>query len=103
MKFLKRGVALALFAAFTLASQPAQAFEKDKTYKITFCIPTITMATSGAANTVNTVCRRKKHWWMGFVGRLLPKGAASCCCPVATSTPAFPNRIYRMLSLTFVG
>ncbi|WP_316391109.1 bifunctional UDP-sugar hydrolase/5'-nucleotidase UshA [Citrobacter farmeri] len=35
MKFLKRGVALALFAAFALASQPAQAFEKDKTYKIT--------------------------------------------------------------------
>lgn len=35
MKFLKRGVALALFAAFTLASQPAQAYEKDKTYKIT--------------------------------------------------------------------
>lgn len=35
MKFLKRGVALALFAAFTLAGQPAQAYEKDKTYKIT--------------------------------------------------------------------
>ena len=35
MKFLKRGVALALFVAFTLASQPAQAYEKDKTYKIT--------------------------------------------------------------------
>ncbi|HGY1227646.1 TPA: bifunctional UDP-sugar hydrolase/5'-nucleotidase UshA [Citrobacter farmeri] len=35
MKFLKRGVALALFAAFALASQPVQAFEKDKTYKIT--------------------------------------------------------------------
>lgn len=35
MKLLKRGVALALFAAFALASQPAQAFEKDKTYKIT--------------------------------------------------------------------
>ncbi|EKY5003645.1 bifunctional UDP-sugar hydrolase/5'-nucleotidase [Citrobacter amalonaticus] len=35
MKFLKRGVALALFAAFTLASQSAQAYEKDKTYKIT--------------------------------------------------------------------
>ncbi|HBC9087120.1 bifunctional UDP-sugar hydrolase/5'-nucleotidase [Citrobacter koseri] len=35
MKFLKRGVALALFAAFTLASQPVQAYEKDKTYKIT--------------------------------------------------------------------
>ena len=35
MKFLKRGVALALFAAFALAGQPAQAYEKDKTYKIT--------------------------------------------------------------------
>ena len=35
MTFLKRGVALALFAAFTLAGQPAQAYEKDKTYKIT--------------------------------------------------------------------
>ncbi|ELA4569192.1 bifunctional UDP-sugar hydrolase/5'-nucleotidase [Salmonella enterica] len=35
MKFLKRGVALALLAAFALTSQPAQAYEKDKTYKIT--------------------------------------------------------------------
>nr|NKR09561.1 bifunctional UDP-sugar hydrolase/5'-nucleotidase [Escherichia coli] len=35
MKFLKRCVALALLAAFTLAGQPAQAYEKDKTYKIT--------------------------------------------------------------------
>ncbi|EIO1808178.1 bifunctional UDP-sugar hydrolase/5'-nucleotidase [Salmonella enterica] len=35
MKFLKRSVALALLAAFALASQPAQAYEKDKTYKIT--------------------------------------------------------------------
>ncbi|EPN9534262.1 bifunctional UDP-sugar hydrolase/5'-nucleotidase UshA [Salmonella enterica subsp. diarizonae serovar 61:k:1,5,(7)] len=35
MKFLKRGVALALLTAFELASQPAQAYEKDKTYKIT--------------------------------------------------------------------
>ncbi|HCM1916792.1 TPA: bifunctional UDP-sugar hydrolase/5'-nucleotidase [Salmonella enterica subsp. salamae serovar 28:r:e,n,z15] len=35
MKLLKRGVALALLAAFALASQPAQAYEKDKTYKIT--------------------------------------------------------------------
>lgn len=35
MKFLKRGVALALLAAFTLAGQPVQAYEKDKTYKIT--------------------------------------------------------------------
>ncbi|GAS34583.1 trifunctional nucleotide phosphoesterase protein YfkN precursor [Salmonella enterica] len=35
MKFLTRGVALALLAAFALTTQPAQAYEKDKTYKIT--------------------------------------------------------------------
>ncbi|ECD2871591.1 TPA: bifunctional UDP-sugar hydrolase/5'-nucleotidase [Salmonella enterica subsp. enterica serovar Kentucky] len=35
MKFLKRGVALALLAAFALTTQPAQAYEKDKTYKST--------------------------------------------------------------------
>ncbi|EOV6318317.1 bifunctional UDP-sugar hydrolase/5'-nucleotidase UshA [Salmonella enterica subsp. enterica serovar Kentucky] len=35
MKFLKRGVALALLAAFALTTQLAQAYEKDKTYKIT--------------------------------------------------------------------
>ncbi len=35
MKFLKRGVALALLAAFALTTQPAQAYEEDKTYKIT--------------------------------------------------------------------
>ncbi|EFV4091062.1 bifunctional UDP-sugar hydrolase/5'-nucleotidase [Salmonella enterica] len=35
MKFLKRGVALALLAALALTTQPAQAYEKDKTYKIT--------------------------------------------------------------------
>ncbi|EGZ4347092.1 bifunctional UDP-sugar hydrolase/5'-nucleotidase [Salmonella enterica subsp. enterica serovar Portland] len=35
MKFLKRGVALALLAVFALTTQPAQAYEKDKTYKIT--------------------------------------------------------------------
>ncbi|ECH5604681.1 bifunctional UDP-sugar hydrolase/5'-nucleotidase [Salmonella enterica] len=35
MKFLKRGVALALLAAFALTTQPAQAYEKDKNYKIT--------------------------------------------------------------------
>lgn len=34
-EFLKRGVALALLAAFALTTQPAQAYEKDKTYKIT--------------------------------------------------------------------
>nr|WP_258250421.1 hypothetical protein [Salmonella enterica] len=34
MKFLKRGVALALLAAFALTTQPAQAYEKDKTLNL---------------------------------------------------------------------
>lgn len=34
MKFLKRGVVLALLAVFALASRSAQAYEGDKTYKI---------------------------------------------------------------------
>ena len=35
MKLMKRGVALALIAAWGLVSLPVQAYEKDKTYKIT--------------------------------------------------------------------
>ncbi|MTH44771.1 bifunctional UDP-sugar hydrolase/5'-nucleotidase UshA [Intestinirhabdus alba] len=35
MTLLIRGAALALMAAFALASQPARAYEKDKTYKLT--------------------------------------------------------------------
>ncbi len=35
MHYLKRGVALALFAALSLGSLSAQAYEQDKTYKIT--------------------------------------------------------------------
>ncbi|MBW4203899.1 bifunctional UDP-sugar hydrolase/5'-nucleotidase [Enterobacter cloacae subsp. cloacae] len=35
MKLMKHGVALALLAAWGLVSLPAQAYEKDKTYKIT--------------------------------------------------------------------
>lgn len=59
MKFLKRGVALALLTAFALASQPAQAYEKIKPIKLLSCTPTITTVTSGAANMVNMVWRRK--------------------------------------------
>ena len=35
MKFVKQGIALVMLAALGLASLPAQAYEKDKTYKIT--------------------------------------------------------------------
>ncbi|WP_318375869.1 bifunctional UDP-sugar hydrolase/5'-nucleotidase UshA [Enterobacter sp.] len=35
MKFVKQGIALAMLAALGLTTLPAQAYEKDKTYKIT--------------------------------------------------------------------
>ena len=35
MHLIKRGVALALFTALSLGSLSAQAYEQDKTYKIT--------------------------------------------------------------------
>ncbi|MGL5698829.1 MAG: bifunctional UDP-sugar hydrolase/5'-nucleotidase, partial [Kluyvera sp.] len=35
MQFVKRGVALAMLAALSLVSLPSQAYQKDKTYKIT--------------------------------------------------------------------
>ncbi len=35
MRFVKRGVALAMLAALSVASLPAQAYQQDKTYKIT--------------------------------------------------------------------
>ena len=35
MKFIKRGVALTMLAAVSLTSLKAQAYERDKTYKIT--------------------------------------------------------------------
>lgn len=103
MKFLKRGVALALFAAFTLASQPAQAYEKDKTYKITILHTNDHHGHFWRSEYGEYGLSAQKRWWTGFVARWLPKGAASCCCPVVTSTPAFPNQISRMLSPTFVG
>lgn len=53
MKLMKRGVALALIAAWGLTSQPAQAYEKIKPIKLPFCILTIITAISGATNTVN--------------------------------------------------
>ena len=35
MRFVKRGVALAMLAALSLTSISAQAYQQDKTYKIT--------------------------------------------------------------------
>lgn len=87
MKFLKRGVALALLAAFALTTQPAQAYEKDKTYKITI------LHTND----------HHGHFWRSEYGEyglaaqktlvdsirkeVAQEGEASCCYPAATLIP----------------
>ena len=93
-------MALALLAAFTLAGQPAQAYEKDKTYKITILRPTIITVTSGAANTENTDWRRKTLV-DGIRKEVAEEGAAYCCFPVATLIPAYRSPICRMRNLIF--
>lgn len=103
MKFLKRGVALALFAAFTLASQPAQAYEKDKTYKITILHTNDHHGHFWRSEYGEYGLSAQKTLVDGIRREVVAEGAASCCCPVVTSTPAFPNQISRMLSPTFVG
>ncbi|EYH67629.1 bifunctional UDP-sugar hydrolase/5'-nucleotidase periplasmic precursor [Salmonella enterica subsp. enterica serovar Heidelberg str. N19992] len=103
MKFLKRGVALALLAAFALTTQPAQAYEKDKTYKITILHTNDHHVTSGAANMANMVWQRKKRWWTVSVKRWRKRGEASCCYPAATLIPECRNPISRMRSPISAG
>lgn len=104
MKFLKRGVALALLAAFALTTQPAQAYEKDKTYKITI------LHTND----------HHGHFWRSEYGeyglaaqktlvdtvsvkRWRKRGEASCCYPAATLIPGCRNPISRMRSPISAG
>ncbi len=103
MKFLQRGVALALLAAFTLASETAQAYEQDKTYKIT----------------VLHTNDHHGHFWRNEYGeyglaaqktlvdgirkKSLLKVVACCYFLVATLTPVYRNPTYRMLNLIFAA
>lgn len=106
MKFLKRGVALALLAAFALTTQPAQAYEKDKTYKITI------LHTND----------HHGHFWRSEYGEygeyglaaqktlvdsirkeVAKRGEASCCYPAATLIPGCRNPISRMRSPISAG
>lgn len=103
MKFLKRGVALALFAAFALASQPVQAFEKDKTYKITILHTNDHHGHFWRSEYGEYGLSAQKTLVDGIRREVAAEGEVFCCCPVVTSTPAFLNRIYRMLSQTFAG
>lgn len=79
MKLMKHGVALALLAAWGLASLPAQAYEKDKTYKITILHTNDHHGHFWRSEYGEYGLSAQKRWWTVFVKRLPPKGAACCC------------------------
>lgn len=103
MKFLKRGVALALLAAFALTTQPAQAYEKDKTYKITILHTNDHHGHFWRSEYGEYVWQRKKRWWTVSVKRWRKRGEASCCYPAATLIPGCRNPISRMRSPISAG
>lgn len=103
MKFLKRGVALALFAAFALAGQPAQAYEKDKTYKITILHTNDHHGHFWRSEYGEYGLAAQKRWWTVFVMRWQPRAEASCCFPAATLIPVYRSPIFRMLNRIFAA
>ncbi len=92
MKFLKRGVALALLAAFALTTQPAQAYEKDKTYKITILHTNDHHGHFWRSEYGEYGLAAQKRWWTVSVKRWR-KREASCCYPAATLIPGCRNPI----------
>ncbi len=102
MHYFKHSVALALFAALSLGSLSAQAYEQDKTYKITI------LHTND----------HHGHFWRNDYGEygggaenagrwhpeeVAAEGEASCCYPAAILIPAYRSLIYRMQSPIFAA
>ena len=101
MHYFKHSVALALFAALSLGSLSAQAYEQDKTYKITI------LHTND----------HHGHFWRNDYGeyglaaqKTLVDGIrkevaaeACCCCRAGILIPAYRSLIYRMQSPIFAA
>lgn len=103
MKLMKRGVALALIAAWGLVSLPAQAYEKDKTYKITILHTNDHHGHFWRSEYGEYGLSAQKRWWMEYVKRWRPRVAACCCSQAAISIPACRNPICRTPSPTFAA
>lgn len=69
---MKRGVALALIAAWGLTSLPAQAYEKDKTYKITILHTNDHHGHFWRSEYGEYGTAAQKRWWTAFVKRSRP-------------------------------
>ncbi len=99
MKLMKRGVALALIAAWGLASLPAQAYEKDKTYKITILHTNDHHGHFWRSEYGEYGLSAQKTLVDGIRKEVAAQGAACCCCRAGISIPAYRNPTYRMRSL----
>ncbi len=87
MKLMKRGVAQALIAAWCLVSLPAQAYEKDKTYKITILHTNDHHGHFWRSEYGRIWPVAQKTLVTAFVKRWRPRAAACCCCREAISIP----------------
>lgn len=96
MKLMKRGVALALIAAWGLASLPAQAYEKDKTYKITILHTNDHHGHFWRSEYGEYGLSAQKTLVDGIRKDVAAQGVACCCCPVEILIPAYQSQICRM-------
>lgn len=103
MKLMKRGVALALIAAWGLVSLPAQAYEKDKTYKITILHTNDHHGHFWRSEYGEYGLSAQKTLVDGIRKEVAAQGAACCCCREAISIPACRNPIYRTQNLIFAA
>ncbi|CZY51073.1 bifunctional UDP-sugar hydrolase/5'-nucleotidase periplasmic [Enterobacter ludwigii] len=99
MKLMKRSVALALIAAWGLVSLPVQAYEKDKTYKITILHTNDHHGHFWRSEYGEYGLSAQKTLVDGIRKEVAAQGAAYCCCRGAISIPVCRNLIYRMRSL----
>lgn len=103
MHYFKHSVALALFAALSLGSLSAQAYEQDKTYKITILHTNDHHGHFWRNDYGEYGLAAQKRWSMASGKRWRRKGEASCCYPAAILIPAYRSLIYRMQSPIFAA
>lgn len=101
MKLMKHGVALALLAAWGLASLPAQAYEKDKTYKITILHTNDHHGHFWRSEYGEYGLSAQKTLVDGIRKEVAAEGGSVLLLSGAISIPACRSPIYRMLSLIF--
>ncbi len=103
MHYFKHSVAMALFAALSLGSLSAQAYEQDKTYKITILHTNDHHGHFWRNDYGEYGLAAQKTLVDGIRKEVAAEGEASCCYPAAILIPAYRSLIYRMQSPIFAA